>query len=366
MPPVRSLSILCLALICLAGCGHTIKPEFAPNHHGFDFSNPPCPLSPPPVLEDNEVGIRYLGAGGLYVAWQGHALLLDPFFSNPGLGKVLFGRLASDPEAVRKGLQGLDLSRVRAIVVGHSHYDHLGDLPAVAEHVPGVPLYVNRTGANALGSALSDRTVILEEEKDWITLKGPAGEELPIRFRKVETKHAPHFWGVHLVPGQIPHPWTKPWKDHGFLSLREGTPHAFVIDLLTGGQPVFRIYHEDSSNPEGVGFPNLKDDYPYNLAVLCMASFQYVRNHPGSILGHLEPRHVLVTHYEDFLRDPSKPVRFVSGLTGFEANRFLRRTRDALGGLETEGPEGKVCGPSTSGWTMPRPGEWVRFRVARQ
>lgn len=88
-----------------------------------------------------------------------------------------------------------------------------------------------------------------------------------------------------------------------------------------------------------------------------------MRNHPGSILASLKPRHVLVIHYEDFFQDRSDPVRFVFPLADSEANRFLSRTREAFRDVETQGPEGPVRGPSSSGWTMPMPGEWVWFRV---
>jgi|SRR5947208_1745540 len=154
--PVWAL-LAALSLIGLAGCGHVVRPElapnFVPNYGRFDFSQPPCRLSPKPELGPSDVGLRYLGAGGLYIEWQGHALLMSPFFSNPGVSQVLFRPLASDARAVQKGLAGMDLSRVRAIAAGHSHYDHIGDLPLVAqEYVPRVPIYVNQTGANALAS----------------------------------------------------------------------------------------------------------------------------------------------------------------------------------------------------------------------
>jgi len=73
-----------------------------------------------------------------------------------------------------------------------------------------------------------------------------------------------------------------------------------------------------------------------------------------------------VTQYEDFFRAGNrsdKSVRFVSLLTDFWANRFFVRARRAMHDWEPEtvGPEGTVCGPSSRSWTMPMPGEWLRF-----
>ena len=356
-----------LALIALAGCGgHVIRPQFAPNYGRFDFSKPPCKVSPQPALGAGEVGLRYLGAGGLYIEWQGNALLMAPFFSNPSGPRVLFSPLEPDPLAIQEGLRGMTLYRIRAIAAGHSHYDHLGDLPLVAgKHVPGVPVYANRTGANALAPMLPNRATILEEQKDWIDLEGPQGK-LPIRFRTVESEHAPHFWGIRLADREIRERWTDPWEKRHFLSLQSGKTFAFVIELMSPADPektVFRIYYQDSANPPDKGLPRMEDGTPFDLAVLCMASHQFVHNHPGAILGDVKPRHVLVTHYESFFQDRDRPVRFVPFLTNGSANGFLRKTRDALQGQETAGPEGTVCGPSSPGWTMPMPGEWMRFKV---
>ena len=363
---------LTLAAIVLAGCGHVIEPELASNWNGFDFAKPPCLLSPRPEPSAEEAAIRYLGAGGLYIEWQGSALLMAPFFSNPGLFRVQLGRLSSNAESIRRGLEGMDLSRVRAIAVGHSHYDHLADLPAVAEtYAPAARIYVNQTGFNALAPLrpLTGRVISLEgpEGEDWIWLRDIDENPLPIRFHKVKSGHAPQLPHFHFAAKEIEQPWTRDWSLKRPRHLQAGKTHAFVIDLMSPDlQEVrFRMYYQDSANPEGKGFPTFEGvgDHGFDLAVLCMASYQFVKKHPESIVGCLQPRHVLVTHYENFFRNTSKPIRFVSTLSNASANRFLRRTEDALKNLEAAGPEGTVCGPSTPGWTMPMPGEWMRFKL---
>lgn len=371
----RRLAPLLASLVCawLAGCGHVIAPELAPNWQGFDFRQPPCPLSARPKPAPDDATIRYLGAGGLYVEWQGNALLMAPFFSNPGLLRVQFGRLSSDAEALRRGLDGMDLTRVRAIAVGHSHYDHLADLPAVAEHyAPSARIYVNQAGFNALAPLrpLSGRMVSLEspEGEGWISLRDVDANPLPIRFRKVLSAHAPQLPHYHFARGEVAEPWTGEWATRRTRHLKAGTTYAFVVDLLAPDlkEVRFRLYYQDSANPLGKGFPPQfegDDDHCYDLAVLCMASYQFVKQHPESILGRLRPHHVLVTHFEDFFRGAGKPFRFVFPLSNRAANRFLRRTRDALRDTEPRGPEGPVCGAGAPGWTMPMPGEWLRFRV---
>jgi hypothetical protein len=367
-----ALPLALLPLLALAGCGHLIRPDLAPNWHGFDFAHPPCRLSARLEPASDQAVLRYLGAGGLYVEWQGSALLMSPFFSNPGVFRAQLGGLSSDADAVRRGLDGMDLSRVRAIAAGHSHYDHLGDLPSVAEtYAPAARIYVNQAGFNALAplAPLAGRVASLEgpEGEAWIWLRDPDANRLPIRFHKVASEHAPQFWHYHFAAGGIDAPWREDWRHRRLRDLHAGQTFAFVIDLMAPDLSTvrFRMYYQDAANPEEKGFPDFADLGPerFDLAVLCMASYQFVHRHPESILGHLQPRHVLVTHYEDFFSDTRKSVRFVFPLTSGAADRFLVRTKTALAGWARKGPEGTVCGPSSQDFTMPMPGEWMRFAV---
>lgn len=362
-------AVLLLALFLLTACGHTIS--YAPNYGGpFDFRRPPCTPAPRPAAPPaGEVDLRYLGAGGLYIEWKGQAVLLPPFFTTAAYHKVLFTKLSLKDERLRQGLGAMDLSRVSAIVVGHSHYDHLAEVPALARSfAPRSRIYVNQSGAHAL-KVLTD----LDGRIEAIEAVSPRGIEVKdergaarIRLRPVESRHAPHFYGILLSGGNIRNAWTGSWEDRRLLALKAGKTFAFVIDLLAedGRRVLYRIYYQDAANPRGAGRPRLEagDSRPFDLAVLCAASFQFVRDHPGDILKALRPRHVLVTHYEDFFRDSTRPMRFVLFLTDSEMDRFLHRVRLSLG-TDLANPANPVCGPGGRGWTMPMPGNWIRFRV---
>lgn len=373
--PLHPAALL-LALVG-AGCGHMVSSELAPNHAGRDFNlrRPGC--LPAERLQEpggDEALIRYLGAGGLYLEWRGASLLTGPFFSHRGHLRVQFGRLHTDAEAVRQGLDGMRLGDVRAILVGHSHYDHLADVPVVArDYSPHARIYVNASGTNALKTfpALEGRVVSLEgpEGKDWIRILDDDGRPLPIRFRAVESEHAPQLWRYRWGAGEIEEAWEGEWGSRRTRALHGGKTFAFVIDLLDTDPAetvLFRIYYQDSAAPEGVGHPSFEtsDSHPYDLAVLCMASFRFVKNHPESILGRLQARHVLVTHYEDFFRRSGKPLRFVFPMPSRWANDFLTRVKSTLR-EPFEPPEGFVCGPSSEASTLPLPGEWLHFHVSR-
>jgi L-ascorbate metabolism protein UlaG (beta-lactamase superfamily) len=355
------------AFLLLAGCGHVIYR--APNYgcKPFDFRKPPpCdPAGETAATSGEVVAIRYLGAGGLAIRWRGQILLTAPFFSNYGFPRVPFGRLSPQEEAIGEGMKNVPASEVGAILAGHSHYDHLGDLPIVAEHhAPRARLYVNDSGLKLLGHAFGNRVQSLERSLDAeIPLEDAEGQRLPFRVRTVASEHAPHFLRYHWAGGPVKHPWTQPWERLRLWHMRSGTTLAYVIDLLDDrGTARYRIYYQDAASGDHIGVPR-EDGRPYDLAILCIASHNWVEDAPQALLGRLRPRHVLVAHYENFFRR-GWPRAFVPMLTNGLANRYLGRVEKSLRGLgrDPEGPVGRVCGPAGPEWTMPLVGEEVRFQ----
>jgi hypothetical protein len=85
-----------------------------------------------------EFSFRWLGVAGLEFHSGATTLLVDPFFSRPPIWRILGGPVRPDPAAVAHHIERAD-----AVLVTHSHYDHLFDVPEV----------VRRTGADVFGSA---------------------------------------------------------------------------------------------------------------------------------------------------------------------------------------------------------------------
>jgi len=369
-----------VAGLALAACGHVIGPGL-PLQRGadrFDFASPPCTPAPRPEWAregGDDVVLRYLGAGGLYVGWQGRAILTGPFFTDPGFLDLALGPMTWNTEAIFRGLDGVPLGRVGAILVGHSHYDHLGDLPVIAgELADWTTVYVNRSGANALEAypRLRSRIRVLDDlEGRWIQVEDASGRRLPFRFMAVPSDHAPHVLGIELMKGTN-RPSRRPWTERRYTSLLLGRPYAFVIDLLSSSAPDarvrFRIYYQDAASRDDLGHPPAfsgADRHDYDLAVLCLASAQEVPPYPQGILEAVRPRHVLIGHWEDFFRPWRPERRFVPLLTDRRAARFLRtvdRAEDAWRAtLQPPVDREAVCSPSTPGWTLPMPGQWLRF-----
>ncbi|MEP7009219.1 MAG: hypothetical protein ABJC13_02750 [Acidobacteriota bacterium] len=358
---------LALALAFGLGC-HGRFVRTAPNHPGasFDFEQPPCrPAEKPPESPVLSVDMKYLGAAGLYVRWGDDSILLGPYFSNPSAPRAQFARWRADRAAIERGLAGIDVSKVEGLFAGHAHYDHIGDFPVVLEKATAAHVFVNRSGAHALAPYAAGRTTLLEEKSgQWVWLMRGV-ERRPIRFFPVVSSHAPQIDHYLWASGSVKDDWRTPWEARHFRDLRVGQTFALVIDLMADDLSTvrYRIYYQDSANRQGIGEPPaFPDGHPYDLAVLCIASYDKAPGQPKAILKALRPRHVLVAHYDDFFRPQSEPVRFVSFLTDAKVERYLATICKELDcDAPTAGPTNAVCGPSGPRWTMPLRGDWLRF-----
>jgi L-ascorbate metabolism protein UlaG (beta-lactamase superfamily) len=85
--------------------------------------------------------VRFLGTATISFD-DGHTVIMtDGFFSRPSLARVLFGTVKPNEQRIREALQRAHLTRVAAIFVGHSHYDHAMDTAIVAERTGAISAY---------------------------------------------------------------------------------------------------------------------------------------------------------------------------------------------------------------------------------
>jgi L-ascorbate metabolism protein UlaG (beta-lactamase superfamily) len=89
---------------------------------------------------------RWLGVGGLEFSMQGRILLVDPFLSRPSFWQILFSPLQPNTSLIRTNLPRADV-----ILITHSHYDHLMDVPEIMRY----------THSEAYGSPLAMQLIQL-------------------------------------------------------------------------------------------------------------------------------------------------------------------------------------------------------------
>lgn len=337
--------LLCLLLLWLSGCHwlHAGRPEpFAPVGTLSVKPIGDCPRGCTDSLD-----IVAMGVGGyLIVPWRDTTQLVmtPPSFTNPtlwwmGLGDWWLGsspnvhritrRLTALPNA------GADrLSRVRAVLVGHGHYDHLMDLPPLA------PLLVNATvyGSSTVKHLLAP----LEGAAPWRvsaidsaagTDEQHAGNTIVVaphlRVRAIAWDHAPNIGNIVIANDHERTPRTKlPHTVHGW---KLGRVHAYAVDIGARTDTVdVRVFvHDAAGSPEVVrraaGVLRAMPVARRTVVIIAAANFDQAHAYPDILLAHLAPDHVIFGHWEDFFRSSEKPPRIVRGIRGDELVQVVER-----------------------------------------
>lgn len=324
----RALALL--GVLWLAGCHQYLDPRL---YRQLRRDLPDRPAGE--VLQ-----VRSLGVQGFVVRRGADAVLFPPLYSNPGLDLVVAGNrvLPHVPAAIEENLAPGWVADVSAILVGHSHYDHLMDVPWIAEHrATRATLYGSRTAAHILDSfGLGSRVVALNGWKagdadrvdyracprrpknaclfaaagagEWVS---PAGYETRLRLRALGSQHSPQFARLPVTStGCYDGPLARPPRTAD--EWRLGDTFAYLVDFLdAGGGVAFRVYYQDSPTEPGFGYvPEALDTPPrrVDLALLCGGAFDQVRENPSGIVSNTDPRFVLFGHWDNFFRAPSKPL----------------------------------------------------------
>src|SRR5262249_53105787 len=137
---------------------------------------------------EGSVRVRWLGTAGFSIEHEGTVVLIDPYITRASLGRCLVQRLEPDHDAIAR-----HVPRADAIVLGHTHFDHALDVPAIAA----------RTGAMVFGSrsaAILCRVAGIPEARVRDVERAPGSEPVvaevgPFRLRFVPSAHSRFLFG---------------------------------------------------------------------------------------------------------------------------------------------------------------------------
>jgi hypothetical protein len=139
---------------------------------------------------------------------------------------------------------------------------------------------------------------------------------------------------------------------------------AFLIDVLDAAhKPIFRIYYNDAASYptnepnkrrwNGHLPPSILREKRIDVALLTGASFSQVKHYPEQLIHHLQPKHTIVIHWEDFFKNPERPLHQVKVVPFTDIDTFVKA-------LQQASPTDAV--PSKqAGWTLALPFQTIRF-----
>ncbi len=329
-----SLLLLLLNLSCSTSPGRLKKLE----KHGIPYQSRGTPVTIS-IGAEKKISVQYLGCGGLYILKDGNGIMIDPFFSNQKLMRLVSSvlgkdhgrrKLFSDPKMITTGLNSManssgDLGNVKAILTAHSHYDHMMDVPAIFERLSNQPIvFANQSGFNTCRNVIDvNKMVVLENHMTTQDFSRPP-IELEISKGKIHiypilAEHNPHFKNIKFFSGSRMEPvsyFTDPYGKTSGNDWLEGKTFSFLIDYIdVNGSVEFRIFVQSSScnPPAGVPPPQLLKSKSVDIAFLGVASYHFSPDYPCSLLKTINPKEVAWIHWEDFYRRYTKKPKIIRG-----------------------------------------------------
>jgi L-ascorbate metabolism protein UlaG (beta-lactamase superfamily) len=270
-----------------------------------------------------EVRVRWLGVAGFTLSAGGTTLAHDPYLSRPGLARVALRRYVPD-EGVLSRFVGAEspapeLARASLFLVGHSHFDHLGDVPWLAAQSGGRVVGSATTGAIA-------RAYGLAEERSVVAEPGAVLEEGAFEVRVVESQHARILFGRVPLEGEVTQPPEAPIHAYSF---KLGDARGYLVTERASG---LRVMLLSSANREQAALEALgASAAPVDL--LLPAAMGRDADYARDLVRALRPRLVVPHHFDDFhvaLDDPAAAAPMdEDDLAAFEAE--LRRAAEAEG-----------------------------------
>ncbi len=243
------------------------------------------------------------------MSYQGHQILIDPYFTRPGLRDMLPRRgLVPSREIIQRHVEG----PVDAVLVGHTHFDHALDVPEIARiYQPTV--YGSRSMANLMrASGLERQGVEVEPHRAY--------EVGPFEVTFVPSLHSKLLLGLAV-------PWDgdidpAPAGRLGAADYRCGQVYAIHISVAGTN-----FYHQGSANL-------IEDELEHSGVDYFLAAISgrgFTADYVARVLRVLAPRTVVPHHYDNFLRPLDAPVElsFNVGLS-----RFIDEVQTAQPGVE--------------------------------
>lgn len=224
---------------------------------------------------DTAVRFRWLGVGGIELAVGDQVLAIDPLFTRLPFWRMWVGRAHADSR-----LGAVHLPHCDWVLVTHTHWDHVMDVPAIAR----------RTRAIVLGSAHTcTLAAACGVPAAQIREIGP-GAQLALGPFQVHVRLGAHQSLPGFGPGPLRHPLKPPLRPRDY---RLDICLSFAITVHGQRLLVWHSIYPEPALPADVLFVGATEPDSFYT----------------TLIDAVGPRLVIPVHWDDFFRPLSRPQR---------------------------------------------------------
>ena len=251
------------------------------------------PTSATIKLEPGGLRLRWLGTAGYRLTARGQTLLIDPYLSRVPLGAVVRRRLALPDRAALAPHVERARSRgaVAGILIGHTHFDHAIDVPALARSLD----------TRAYGSDSLAHLMRLHREGERAVEIVP---HQPYELGPFTVTFVPSLHSKLLLGWKVPMDGALSCEHLDHLSAPAYRCGAiFGIRIEVDG---FTLYHQGSANL-------IDDELPtggVDVFLAGIAGRRFTDRYWHRVLRRLDPAMVVASHFDDFFRPADAPLGF--------------------------------------------------------
>jgi L-ascorbate metabolism protein UlaG (beta-lactamase superfamily) len=241
--------------------------------------------------------VEWLGVSGYRLTCEGRTIFIDPYLSRVPLRSLLLRRpTLPDPAALDRFVRAP--GEVVGVLVGHTHFDHAVDAPAIAR----------RFGCRAYGSdsrvrlmalhGLADRAVEVEPYRTY--------ELGPFEVSFTPSAHSKLLLGLAV-------PYDGDLTCEHLDGLSPGAYRCGAVWGISIRVAGALLYHQGSANLVDDAIRQ-RDVGGVDVFLAGVAGRGFTSDYWKRILPLLEPRTVVPTHYDNFFRPLGQRMEFVSNV----------------------------------------------------
>ncbi|MEC7277864.1 MAG: MBL fold metallo-hydrolase [Bdellovibrionota bacterium] len=249
----------------------------------------------------------WFGTSSISISDGETLIFTDPFFNRPSLWSVLFARkIGTNYELTKKYLDQFKPHKNKVILISHTHYDHILDLPSVLKIWPN---------ATVIGPRETP-FFTLNEKMNFISAnKGEAVTIGKFTIQPYDGDHNPLIFDYQFAHGKMTSPISDGSNAHDYLADK-----CFTYTIETENQSV--LFHPGDTD-KGVKFNKEFD-------ILFVGA--QGRHEPKSYfkflktLGATEKTAIIPVHHDNFFRPLSEPMEVMPLFSYKKVESYLKTT----------------------------------------